>query len=173
MSTIEMSASPVKPSPAGGPETAVRKSVVVHAPIAHTFKVFTERFDTWWPRSHHIGKAEMREAILEARPGGRWFERGVDGSECDWGQVLEYAPPHRLALSWHLGCDFQYDPDPSKASRVEVTFSDEGNGRTRVELVHSQLERHGADWQKLRDSVSSNGGWGGIMEMFASAAVLA
>src|SRR5262249_18671717 len=104
------------------PETSIRKSVVINAPIAHAFKVFTERFDTWWPRSHHIGKVEPYTAILEAREGGRWFERGADGSECEWGRVLVYAPPTRVAVSWHLGPDYVYDPDPSKASRGQVAF---------------------------------------------------
>jgi uncharacterized protein YndB with AHSA1/START domain len=151
-----------------GHETSVRKSVFVNAPIAHAFKVFTDKFNTWWPRTHHIGKVEPYAAILEPRAGGRWFERGADGSECDWGSVLEYTPPTRVALSWHLGPDFKYDPDRPKASRVEVTFHDEGNGKTRVELVHSELDRHGAGWEKLRDGVTS--GWAGIMENYAAAA---
>jgi uncharacterized protein YndB with AHSA1/START domain len=153
-----------------GQETSVRKSVVVRAPIAHAFKVFTEKFDTWWPRTHHIGKVEPYTAILEPRTGGRWYERGADGTECDWGSVLEYSPPRRVTVSWHLGTDYTYDPDPARASRIEVTFHDEGDGRTRVELVHSQLDRHGAGWEKIRDSVGSPGGWSGIMETFATAA---
>jgi uncharacterized protein YndB with AHSA1/START domain len=153
-----------------GQETSVRKSVLVNAPIAHTFKVFTEKFDTWWPRTHHIGKVEPFAAIVEPRTGGRWYERGADGSECDWGRVLEYSPPTRVVVSWHLQPDYTYDPDPSKASRVEVSFHDEGNGKTRVELVHSELDRHGAGWEKLRDSVGSQGGWGGMMAGVATAA---
>jgi uncharacterized protein YndB with AHSA1/START domain len=155
------------------PETSVRKSVIVNAPIAHAFKVFTEQFNSWWPRTHHIGKVEPYVAILEPREGGRWFERGADGSECDWGQVLVYAPPTRVAVSWHLDATYAYDPDPAKASRVEVTFHDEGGGKTRVELVHSQLDRHGSDWQKMRESVGSMGGWGGILKQFAEAAATA
>jgi uncharacterized protein YndB with AHSA1/START domain len=152
------------------PETSVKKSIVVNAPVAHCFKVFTERFDTWWPRSHHIGKVEPYTAIMEPREGGRWFERGADGSECDWGRVLLYSPPTRVAVSWHLQPDYRYDPDPSKASRVDVTFEDEGNGKTRVELVHSQLDRHGEGWEKLKASVGSDGGWGGIIETFGKIA---
>jgi uncharacterized protein YndB with AHSA1/START domain len=151
-------------------ETSVRKSVLVNVPIAHAFKVFTERFDSWWPRSHHIAKIEPFTAIMEPRTGGRWYERGADGSECEWGRVLEYSPPRRVTVSWHLQPNWTYDPDPAKASRVEVSFHDEGNGKTRVELVHSQLDRHGAGWEALRDSVGSQGGWGGIVEMFAKAA---
>jgi uncharacterized protein YndB with AHSA1/START domain len=155
------------------PENSIRKSVVVNAPIAHAFKIFTERFDSWWPRTHHIGKVEPYTAILERREGGRWFERGADGSECNWGRVLVYSPPTCVAFSWHLDSTYAYDPDPAKASRVEVTFHDEGNGKTRVELVHSQLDRHGADWEKIRDSVGSMGGWVGIMEKYAATAAAA
>ena len=151
-------------------ETSVRKSILVNAPIAHAFKVFTESFDSWWPRTHHIGKVEPYTAILEPREGGRWFERGSDGSECDWGRVLAYSPPTRVAVSWHLDGTYAYDPDPAKASRVEVTFHDEGNGKTRVELVHSQLDRHGPGWEKIRDNVGSPGGWSGILEKYAAEA---
>jgi len=145
-------------------ETVVRKSVVVDVAISRAFEVFTARFDLWWPRGHHIGKSEPFTAILEPREGGRWYERGTDGSECDWGRVLVYSPPIRVSLSWHLNPDFAYDPDPARASRIDVTFHDEG-GRTRVELVHSQLDRHGSDWKRLREGVE--GGWGGILAQLA------
>lgn len=147
-------------------DTSVSKTLTVNAPIEHVFKVFTQRFDSWWPRTHKIGKAELQKAVLEPREGGRWYERGADGSECDWGVVLAYAPPSRIALSWHLGANFQYEPDPARASRVDVSFFAEGASRTRVELVHSQLNRHGEGWQKLRESVSSQGGWAAILEGF-------
>jgi uncharacterized protein YndB with AHSA1/START domain len=154
-------------------ETSIRKSVIVNAPIAHVFRIFTERFDSWWPRTHHIGTVEPYIAILEPREGGRWFERGADGSECEWGRVLIYAPPQCVAVSWQLGPDYKYNPDPAMASRVEVTFHDDGNGKTLVELVHSQLDRHGVGWEKLRDGVGSTGGWVGIMDGFAVAAAAA
>ena len=154
-------------------ETSVRKTVVVNAPISHAFKVFTEQFDSWWPRTHHIGKIEPYTAILEPREGGRWFERGADGTECEWGRVLIYAPPKQVTVSWHLDASFAYVRDPAKASRVDVTFHDEGNGKTRVELVHSQLDRHGEGWEKVRDGVGSEGGWGAIMEKFAAIAAAA
>jgi hypothetical protein len=153
-------------------ERNVRKSILVRAPIAHAFKVFTEQFDTWWPRTHHIGKVEPYKAILEPREGGRWYERGADGSECDWGRVLAWAPPTRVAVSWHLDANYGYNPDPARASRVEVTFHDEGNGTTRVELVHSEFERHGDDWEKVRASVGSQGGWTTIIDLYAAAATI-
>jgi uncharacterized protein YndB with AHSA1/START domain len=147
-------------------EAAVRREITVNAPPERAFSVFAERFDVWWPRGHHIGDAEMQEAIIEPRAGGRWYERGVDGSECDWGEVLAYDPPHRLLLSWHLNGEWAYDPDPAHASEVEVTFTPAGEG-TRVELVHRHFERHGASAEGLRRGVSADGGWGGLLELYA------
>jgi uncharacterized protein YndB with AHSA1/START domain len=146
--------------------TSVTKSVIVNAPIEHVFEVFTRRFDAWWPRSHKIGKSELQTAVLEPREGGRWYERDVDGSECEWGRVLSYAPPSRIALSWHLTAGFTYDPDPARASRVDVSFHAETASRTRVELVHSQLDRHGEGWEKLREMVDAPMGWPAILEGF-------
>jgi uncharacterized protein YndB with AHSA1/START domain len=150
--------------------TSVSKTVTVNAPIEHVFEVFTKRFDSWWPRTHKIGKAELQTAVLEQREGGRWYERGVDGVECEWGRVLAYVPPSRVAVSWHMNGNFQYDPDPAKASRVEVFFHADGAHRTRVELVHSNLDRHGEGWEKLREMVSSQGGWPTILEGFGESA---
>lgn len=151
-------------------ETSVRKTVTVNAPIERAFDVFTSGFDSWWPRSHHIAKVDMAEAILEPRAGGRWYERGADGSECDWGTVLEYDRPNHVALSWRLNGDFAYDPDPEHQSRVDVRFTPESATVTHVELVHSQLDRHGETWRALRDGVSSDGGWAGLLETFAHVA---
>ena len=151
-------------------ETTFRTSITVHAPVDRAFTVFTEGFDSWWPRSHHIGTAEMAVAVLEPGIDGRWHERGVDGSECEWGRVLAWDPPHHVALSWHLNGAFQYDPDPAKASRVDVRFVAESEGVTRVELEHSELDRHGADWVALRDGISSDGGWPSLLARFSDAA---
>jgi uncharacterized protein YndB with AHSA1/START domain len=150
---------------------SVRKSVTVNAPVEKAFKVYTEGFNTWWPPQHHIGKAEMTEAVLEVRPGGRWYERGVDGSECEWGRVLAYEPPHRLVLSWQIDGTWQYVADPARGSEVEVLFTDLGNGRTRVDLEHRHFERHGATGAELGGAVANEeGGWGMIMERYAKEA---
>jgi uncharacterized protein YndB with AHSA1/START domain len=150
--------------------TTFATSITVHAPIDHAFKVFTAGFDTWWPRGHHIGTAEMAEAVIEPRVDGRWHERGVDGSECEWGRVLAWDPPAHIAMSWHLNGAFRYDPDPAKASRVDVRFVAESAGVTRVELEHSGLDRHGSDWTGVRDGISSPGGWPGLLDRFVGAA---
>jgi uncharacterized protein YndB with AHSA1/START domain len=145
---------------------AVTKSVTVDAGRAHAFAVFTERFFTWWPSGHHIGEAELADAVIEPRTGGRWYERGVDGVECDWGRVLAYDPPARLLLSWHLQADWTYHPDPARASEVEVRFVEEAPGRTRVELEHRHIERH-ADPGRIVRGVDSPGGWAGILATYA------
>ena len=144
--------------------TSVRTSVVVRAPIDRAFQVFTAEMTAWWPGTHHIGTAPMVAAIMEPRPGGRWYELGDDGSECDWGLVLEWRPPHHVALSWHLDGDFRYDPEARRSSRIDVRFEAQPDGSTLVQLEHTGLDRHGPTWQRLRASVSS--GWPTLMQRF-------
>jgi uncharacterized protein YndB with AHSA1/START domain len=147
---------------------AVTKSVTVRAGRERAFTVFAEKFVTWWPAGHHIGDAELADAIIEPRAGGRWYERGVDGVECDWGQVLAYDPPERLLLSWHLQGDWSYDPDPAKASEIEVRFIAETHDRTRVELEHRHIERHDGAADVV-SGIDSPGGWTGILAGYAEA----
>jgi uncharacterized protein YndB with AHSA1/START domain len=149
-------------------EAEVRREITVNAPPERAFGFFTERFDAWWPRSHHIGQAELAEAVLEPRAGGRWYERGADGSECDWGKVLAWEPPHRLVLAWQLNGEWAYDPDPGHATEIEVAFTPAGDG-TRVELVHRGFERVGATGDTLRREVGGEGGWGGLLKLYAEA----
>jgi uncharacterized protein YndB with AHSA1/START domain len=147
---------------------AVRREITVQASPERAFAVFTEQVDTWWPRSHHVGAAEMAEAVIEPRAGGRWYERGVDGSRCDWGDVLAWEPPHRLLLSWQIGGDWALDPDPEHASEVEVTFTPDGEG-TRVRVEHRNFERHGATAAALAEGVAGDGGWNSLLKRFAEA----
>lgn len=149
---------------------SVRKTITVRAGQQRAFDVFTARFDTWWPREHHIGAADMAEAILEPKTGGRFYERGVDGSECEWGRVLTYDPPTRLVLSWHLQGDWTYDADEAHASEIEVVFVPVDAHTTRVELAHRLFERHGAGARAVHDGVDTEGGWTGLLARFAAAA---
>jgi uncharacterized protein YndB with AHSA1/START domain len=148
---------------------AMRRSVTVNAAPERAFDVFTAGFSTWWPlASHHIGKAEAAEAIIEPRAGGRWFERDADGNECNWGYVTEYEPPSRILLAWHLTPEWGYDPDPAKATEVEVTFTPAGGG-TLVELEHRGFEKYGETGASMRDAVSAPGGWADLLELYAKA----
>jgi uncharacterized protein YndB with AHSA1/START domain len=145
-------------------EATIRVSVRVEAPIEHAFRVFTEDMSAWWPASHHIGDAPMVAAIVEPRVGGRWYEMGDDGSDCQWGIVLAWDPPRHVALSWHLDGDFRYDGSRDRASRVDVRFREEPDGSTSVELVHSEIYRHGPTWQRLRSRAT--GGWSYIVDRY-------
>jgi uncharacterized protein YndB with AHSA1/START domain len=148
---------------------ALHGTITVAAPIERAFRVFTESLDTWWPRQYHIGQVDMAEAFMEPRVGGRWYERGVDGSECDWGRVLAWEPPHRLVVTWQINGEWQYDPDPEHASEIEVRFKADGPDRTVVELEHRLLERL-VGGQALRDGIGQGGGWSSLLERFAQAA---
>jgi uncharacterized protein YndB with AHSA1/START domain len=148
----------------------VRKSIIVKATIDKAFRVFTEGFDSWWPRTHHIGKSPMKRALLEGRPGGRCYTEQADGTECDWGSVLVWEPPKRLVIAWQITHEWGYDPDLSKASEVEVRFTPESDATTRVDLEHRYFERHGVGGVAIRTSVDSPNGWTGILRLFAERA---
>jgi uncharacterized protein YndB with AHSA1/START domain len=145
----------------------VRKSVSVDASVERAFEVFTAGFDSWWPRTHHIGQAPMTRGIIEGRTGGRCYTEHVDGSTCDWGQVTAWEPPRRLVLSWRIHGDWTCAPDPSQASEVEVRFTPQAGGMTRVDLEHRHLERHGAGAAAMRNAVDSPNGWTGLLQMYA------
>jgi len=147
---------------------SVRKEVVVSASRERAFRVFTEQIDLWWPRSHHIGKSPMKQFILEPRAQGRWYAVNVDGTECDTGKVLIWDPPHRVVLAWQITGKWEYDPN--FVTEVDVRFFPEAADRTRVELEHRDIERFGLMAQNIRDSISSPGGWSGILQAFATVA---
>ena len=151
-------------------DAPVRKSITVKATAEHAFQVFTEGFDTWWPRSHSIGESPMEKAIIETKAGGRCYQRSVDGTECDWGRILLWEPPRRFVLAWQLNGEWQYEPDLAKASEVEILFTPESDGSTRVDLEHRHIARHGASASLVRTGVDSPNGWSGLLQMFAERA---
>jgi uncharacterized protein YndB with AHSA1/START domain len=152
-------------------DTAVRTAVTVAVPQDQAFSAFTADINRWWPRDHHIGQAELDEAVLERREGGRWYERDVDGSECDWGKLVVWDPPSRLVLSWQISGEWAYDAD--LWTEVEVTFVAERPDRTRVQLEHRGLDAYGDDTEKMRDLFDSPGAWQATLERFAETAVAA
>ncbi|HXW82177.1 MAG TPA: SRPBCC family protein [Acidimicrobiales bacterium] len=144
---------------------AVRKTVTVNSSADQAFKVFTEGFDSWWPRSHKIGEADLKQAVIEGKEGGRWYEIDIDGNECEWGRVLVWDPPRRLVLAWQLDASWHFDPN--LLTEVEVTFVPEGPDRARVELEHRNLERFGEAQEQMRSEFGSEGGWAGLLEGYA------
>ena len=145
----------------------VRKSVRVKVPIEQAFSVFVEQMESWWPSTHHIAPQPFQTIFVEPRPGGRWFERDAQGNECTWGHVLAWSPPNAVTLSWHLQMDWKYDPDPEKASELEIRFMPEGQAVTLVELTHSRLERHGEGYEQMRATLDGPGAWIGILAEYA------
>ena len=148
----------------------VLKSVTVRASAEHAFQVFTAGFDSWWPRSHHIGSSPMTRAVIEGFVGGRCYSAQQDGTDCPWGEVTIWEPPRRIVFAWLITPEWKFQPDRSKASEVEVTFTPLGDGTTRVDLEHRCFERYGEGGETMRDRVNTEGGWLGLVELFKQAA---
>jgi uncharacterized protein YndB with AHSA1/START domain len=148
-------------------QTAIRNEVVVEAPVERAFKVFTEDFDRIKPREHNLLGVDIEETVFERRAGGRIYDRGVDGSECQWARVLVFEPPDRVVFAWDISPQWQVESDPAKASEVEVSFIAETPERTRVVLEHRNLDRHGEGWEGMREGVGGEGGWPLYLERFA------
>jgi uncharacterized protein YndB with AHSA1/START domain len=147
----------------------VRKVVNVKAPQHIAWRVFTEKMGAWWPlATHKIGKAMAVDAVLEPRAGGRWYERGDDGSTCDWGRVLSWEPYSRLVLSWEISDEWRHAP--TLRTEVEVRFIAEGKTRTRVELEHRRLDLYGASRERMRGIFDSDKGWKMLLDAFAARA---
>src|SRR5207253_3005509 len=151
-------------------DTSVRTSIVVAAPIGRAFSVFTEGIGSWWSPEHHILEADLAEMVFEPSEGGHVYDLGVDGSECRWARVLAYEPPSRVVISWDINTQWQLETDLEKTSEVEVRFVAEAPDRTRVELEHRNLARHGVGWEQMRDAVGAPGGWSEGLRLFADAA---
>jgi uncharacterized protein YndB with AHSA1/START domain len=149
---------------------SVQKVLSVKAPPEVAWRVFTEKMGVWWPLDNYkIGKAKAVDAVIEPKVGGRWYERGDDGSSCDWGSVLAWEPPKRLVLSWDISADWQFDPNLK--TELEIRFLPEGSDSTRVELVHRHLDRYGARRDEMRRIFDSSGDWGRLLQRFAGIAI--
>jgi len=142
-----------------GTATTVRSSIVVDAPIERAFRVFTEDFGRFKPPEHNMLGVEIAETVFEPRVGGHLYDRGVDGTECRWARILAYEAPTRVVFSWDISPQWQVEADPDNTSEVEVRFIAESSQRTRVELEHRNIERHGDGWEGVRAGVGGDDGW--------------
>ena len=145
----------------------IRKTVTVKAPPEAAFEVFTAGMGRWWRPDHHIGKAALRDVVAEPHVGGRWYEVGVDGSECDWGRVLVWDPPRRVTFAWQLNAEWRFDREFE--TELDVTFTPE-NGGTRVDLEHRYLERYAERAAAVSAVLDSPDGWTGALAAFAALA---
>lgn len=137
----------------------IRRRIVVNAPVEHAFRVFTEQFGDFKPRDHNLLSVPITATVFEPRVGGRIYDIGSDGSRCAWARVLAFEPPNRVVFSWDIGPTWQVEADESKTSEVEVRFIAEAADRTRVELEHRHLDRHGDGWRSVADGVGGDAGW--------------
>lgn len=151
-------------------DTSVQIEVVVDAPVEHAFKLFTERFDQIKPREHNMLGVDIAESVFEPHVGGRVYDRGIDGRECQWGRVLAYDPPQRIVFSWDISPYWQIETDLDRTSEVELRFIAEGPARTRVELEHRNLDHHGDGWEGMRAGVEGDQGWPLYLARFAAVA---
>lgn len=150
------------------PEVSVAKSIVVEVPRVQAFAFFI-RQEAWWPvRTHHLAEPPGETVILEPFVGGRWFERGHDGRECDWGTVLVWEPPRRIVVTWQIGPGWVYEPDRTKASEIEVRFLAESQHRTRIEFEHRHLERYGEQAERMRSILDAPEGAAGVLWAYAA-----
>jgi uncharacterized protein YndB with AHSA1/START domain len=148
-------------------DTVVRSSIVVEAPIERAFKVFTEDFGSFKPREHNLLEVEIAETVFEPRVGGHLYDRGIDGSECRWARILAFEPPDQVVFSWDISPQWQLETDLARTSEVEVRFISETPERTRVELEHRNLDRHGDGWEGVREGVGGEGGWPLYLQRYA------
>jgi len=146
----------------------IRHHIVVDAAIERAFSTFTERFGDFKPPEHNLLGVAIAETVFEPRVGGHIYDRGVDGTECRWARVLAYEPPDRVVFSWDISPQWQIEPDPGNTSEVEVRFIAETPERTRVELEHRHLDRHGPGWQAVSDGVDGTEGWPLYLQRFAA-----
>jgi len=148
-------------------DASVQMQIVVAAPIERAFRTFIEEFDRIKPREHNMLDVEIAETVFEPRVGGDVYDRGVDGSTCRWARVLAYEPPHRFVISWDISPQWRIEKNLEQTSEVEVRFIAETAERTRVELEHRHLDRHGEGWQGERDGIRDKDGWPIYLKRFA------
>ncbi|HEX2285401.1 MAG TPA: SRPBCC family protein [Mycobacterium sp.] len=137
----------------------VRHDVVVNAPLERAFRVFTEQFGDFKPREHNLMSVPIAETVFEPRVGGHIYDRGEDGTLCKWATIVAYEPPNRVVFTWNIGPTWQLETDSARCSEVEVRFTAESPDRTRVDLEHRQIERHGEGWEAVAAGVGGDGGW--------------
>jgi uncharacterized protein YndB with AHSA1/START domain len=145
---------------------AIRKTLTVRATPEKAFQVFTAGMDRWWPKTHTIGKAPLKEVVIEPRVGGRWYGLDVEGGEDDWGDVLAWEPPGRLLLAWRINA--KWACDPAVHTEVEVIFTDLGGGTCRVDFEHRDLANLGEGAESAAASIDS--GWGTILGLYKAVA---
>lgn len=146
----------------------VRREVKLHRSQEEAFRLFATEMGAWWPLGRrHFGMAPAVTIVLETKVGGRWYERGDDGSESPWGVTLLFEPSHRVVLGWRINADWQYDP--AIRTEIEVNFIARGPSDCLIRLEHRGLEQRGASAARLQETFDSENGWSDLLRRFVDA----
>jgi uncharacterized protein YndB with AHSA1/START domain len=144
------------------PQPPVIKFTVVKCSQDKAFALFVMKMDSWWPDKFTVsgmsgGKAKAIR--VEAQAGGTITEIGPDGTEHLWGTIKGFAPNDSLSMDFHIPTPGE---EVTERSRVDVTYMDLGDGRTRVDLTQSNWEAFGDRAMGLRAGYT--GGWTKILD---------
>lgn len=137
----------------------IKKELTVETSQEHAFRVFSQKMDLWWPRSHHVGKTPMAKMVLEPKKDGRWYSTHQGGEECEIGFVRLFEPNSRMILVWQLNGEFKHDA--SLNTEVELKFIADGPERTLVKFEHRNIETLGKAVEGM------NQGWGMILDLYS------
>ncbi len=148
-------------------EDVVRCSVYVPVDRATAFEKFRHDLFQWWPHDYTWSGDAVENLFFEGRKGGCLWERGPEGFRCDFARVLRWVPSDWMLLRWHIAPDRKPQPDPAKASEVEIRFVADDRGGTRIELEHRHIARHGRGWEAYCASMGAPDGWPHILACFA------
>jgi len=148
----------------------IRRTLQVPLPVERAFELFALGLVSWWPREYTWAGDLLDEIGIEPRAGGHCFERGPHGFVCDWGRVLVWVPPHELTFSWQISPARVPEPNPARASEVELRFEPAGEGQARVRFEHRAFERHGTGAAEYRAAMDAPGGWDYILDRYVAAA---
>jgi uncharacterized protein YndB with AHSA1/START domain len=149
-------------------DNAVLKSISVGAGVERALNAFTADIDGWWPRDHHICTGTPKQvtstvaSAVAATPSSQTVRNAIGG------RVILWEPPYRLILAWLIDGNWHYDPDQSRTSEVEVCFTSQADGTTRVDLEHRHFERMGEGGNNMRMMVEAPGGWPDILRLYAA-----
>lgn len=147
----------------------VNETVRLAAGPERAWRVFTQRLGGWWPHEYTWSGSVLQGLEIEPWEGGMCYELGPHGFRCDWGRVLAWEPPRRLVIAWQIGPDRAPEPDPARASEVEVRFVPADERTIRLELEHRGFGRYGEAGAAYCDALASPGGWPLILERYRRA----
>ncbi len=146
----------------------IRKTVTVQVPVKEAFSFFIDKLSEWWPAEYTWSQNVLEHIAITPRKNGRCYESGPHGFECDWGRVLEYDPPDRVVFTWQISPRREPEPNPDKASEVEVQFKASGEAGTLVELEHRNIERHGDGAEEYFKGLNSPMGWEYMLDKYVT-----